>query len=155
MHRCMRSLREDTTVDGVTNNRQFAHRIDLKDDRFWESAVRLYGKRLEVVASNIANADTPNYKARDIDFKAALAQSLAAPAEAKPSGSPVRKESPDSISPTLLYRVPAQPGVDGNTVDMDVERTVFADAAIRYEFAMQKAVGEYKEISELFKNLTP
>ncbi len=150
----MMSLREDTTVDGVTNNRQFAHRIDLKDDRFWESAVRLYGKRLEVVASNIANADTPNYKARDIDFKAALAQSLAAPAEVKPSGSP-RKESPDSNLPTLLYRVAAQPGVDGNTVDMDVERTVFTDAAIRYEFAMQKAVGEYKEISELFKNLTP
>lgn len=141
-------------MDGVTNNRQFAHRIDLKDDQFWESAVRLYGKRLEVVASNIANADTPNYKARDIDFKAALAQSLAALAEAKPSGSPVRKEPPDSNSPTLLYRVPAQPGVDGNTVDMDVERTVFTDATIRYEFTMQTAVGEYKEISELFKNLT-
>jgi flagellar basal-body rod protein FlgB len=141
-------------VDGVTNNTLFAHRIDLKDDRFWESAVRLYGKRMEVVASNIANADTPNYKARDIDFKAALAQSLATPSEAKPSSSP-RKESPDSNTPTLLYRVSAQPGVDGNSVDMDVERVVFADAAIRYEFTMQKAVGEYKEISELFKNLTP
>jgi flagellar basal-body rod protein FlgB len=150
----MMSLRKDTPVDGVTNNTLFAHRIDLKDDRFWESAVRLYGKRMEVVASNIANADTPNYKARDIDFKAALAQSLATPAEAKPSRSP-RKESPDSNTPTLLYRVSAQPGVDGNSVDMDVERVVFTDAAIRYEFTMQKAVGEYKEISELFKNLTP
>lgn len=106
------------------------------------------------MASNIANADTPNYKARDIDFKAALAQSLAVSAEVKPSGS-LRNESPDSSLPTLLYRVPAQPGVDGNTVDMDVERTVFTDAAIRYEFAMQKAVGEYKEIGELFKNMTP
>ncbi|MCH2116036.1 MAG: hypothetical protein MK171_14165, partial [Pirellulales bacterium] len=60
----------------------------------------------------------------------------------------------DSKFPTLLYRVPMQQGVDGNTVDLDVERTVFTDAAIRYEFSMQQAVSEYKEISELFKNLS-
>jgi flagellar basal-body rod protein FlgB len=140
-------------VDGVTNNRQLPNRINLNDDRFWQSAVRLYGKRLELVASNIANADTPNYEGRDFDFKAALAQSLSASEEVMSSGSP-RKKSADSNSLTLLYRVPAQVGVDGNTVDMDMERTVFTDAAIRYEFSMQQAVGEYKEISELFKNLT-
>lgn len=140
-------------MDRLTNGRGLAYQIDLKDDRFWENTVRLYGKRLEVVASNIANADTPNYKARDFDFKAALAQSLSASTEVKSSGS-LKTESPELNFSAPLYRVSAQQGVDGNTVNMDIERTAFADAAIRYEFAMQQAVGEYKEMSELFKKLT-
>lgn len=54
-----------------------------------------------------------------------------------------------------LYHFPTRQGVDGNTVDMDVERSQFAATAIRYEFSMQRAVDEYKEIGDLSKNLTP
>lgn len=140
-------------MEGLANSRGLGYQIDLKDDLFWKNTVRLYGKRLEVVASNIANADTPNYKARDIDFKAALAETLSASTEVKSSGL-LKTKSPELNFSALLYRASPKQGVDGNTVDLDIERTAFADASIRYEFAMQQAVGEYREISELFKTLT-
>jgi flagellar basal-body rod protein FlgB len=144
---------KDEHIDGIRNTGHLPVGPSPADERLWENAVRLYGKRLEIVASNIANADTPNYKARDFDFKTALAQSMSASVEAKPAASP-GKPLPEAKSPPLLYRVPTQSGVDGNTVDMDVERAAFTDAAIRYEFTMQKAVSEYKDILELFRNLS-
>jgi flagellar basal-body rod protein FlgB len=109
--------------------------------RFNEVALSLRAQRQQVLASNIANADTPNFKARDIDFASALQGALArsetagklsttAPAHftgvAKPG-----ETLPDGTA--LLYRTPAQGSVDGNTVDMDVERNQFADNALRYE----------------------
>jgi flagellar basal-body rod protein FlgB len=91
--------------------------------RFNEAALSLRSQRQELIASNIANADTPNYKARDIDFASALNGVLgrAGASTAAQSGAAV------------LYRAPAQGAADGNTVDMDVERNQFADNAIRYE----------------------
>ncbi len=112
--------------------------------RFNETALSLRSQRQEVLASNIANADTPNYKARDIDFSSALQGALsragqqggalattaqahypnaaaAADGKALPDGTPV------------LYRSITQGAVDGNTVEMDTERTQFADNALRYE----------------------
>lgn len=108
--------------------------------RFNEAALSLRSQRQELIASNIANADTPNFKARDIDFAAALAGALgrtSAPAAALSTTSPAHLGGtapgvlPDGTA--LLYRVPAQGAVDGNTVDMDVERNQFTDNAIRYE----------------------
>jgi len=110
--------------------------------RFNETALSLRAQRQEVLASNIANADTPNYKARDIDFSSALNSALAkgsqpggalattanghyrnaaADGKALPDGTPV------------LYRSITQGAVDGNTVEMDTERTQFADNGLRYE----------------------
>lgn len=125
-----------------------------RDDRFWENALRLSAQRLELIASNIANADTPNFKARDIDFKQALLQSLAATATGPgtPSQNPTSEEKPFLAKP--LYRMVAQPSVDNNTVDMDVERAAFAHSALMYEFTLQKAIGEYKDMAELFQSLT-
>jgi len=109
--------------------------------RFNEAALSLRSQRQQLLASNIANADTPNYKARDIDFASALqgavgragppAPPLAATSARHLAGAPQAGVLPDG-SP-LLYRAPAQGAVDGNTVDMDVERNQFADNAIRYE----------------------
>lgn len=108
--------------------------------RFNEAALSLRSQRQELIASNIANADTPNFKARDIDFAAALAGALgrtSAPAAALSTTSPAHLGGtapgvlPDGTA--LLYRVPTQGAVDGNTVDMDVERNQFTDNAIRYE----------------------
>jgi flagellar basal-body rod protein FlgB len=110
--------------------------------RFNEAALSLRSQRQQVLASNIANADTPNYKARDIDFASALqgvmargaapAGVLAATAPAHIGGAPHNADMlPDGTG--LQYRGVVQGAVDGNTVDMDVERNQFADNAIRYE----------------------
>ncbi len=93
--------------------------------RFNEAALNLRAQRQEVIASNIANADTPNYKARDIDFASALTEVLGR------AGSATGLAAHPGAG--LLYRTPAQGAVDGNTVDMDVERNQFADNALRYE----------------------
>ena len=104
---------------------------------FQEKALGLRAHRQQVLAANIANADTPNYKARDFDFastlKAAmagrqggdlpLAQTASGHLSGSGAGAPVR----------LMYRVPSQASVDGNTVDMDIERGQFSENAVQYE----------------------
>ncbi|GGE84636.1 flagellar basal body rod protein FlgB [Massilia psychrophila] len=110
--------------------------------RFNEAALSLRSQRQQILASNIANADTPNYKARDIDFASALqgvmartappAGVLAATAAAHVKGAAQNADMlPDGTQ--VQYRGVVQGAVDGNTVDMDVERNQFADNAIRYE----------------------
>jgi flagellar basal-body rod protein FlgB len=110
--------------------------------RFNETALSLRSKRQEVLASNIANADTPNYKARDIDFASALQASLArsaAPAGQLATTAPshIGRGAPDGSTlpdgTPVLFRGVVQGSVDGNTVDMDVERNQFTDNALRYE----------------------
>ena len=105
--------------------------------RFNESALSLRAQRQQVLASNIANADTPNYKARDIDFASAMANATAnGSAMATTSANQLAQPNDGSTLPDgtpLLYRQPAQGSADGNTVDMDVERNQFADNGIRYE----------------------
>jgi flagellar basal-body rod protein FlgB len=106
--------------------------------RFNESALSLRAQRQQVLASNIANADTPNYKARDIDFASAMASATAKGSSglATTAASHIAQPNDGSTLPNgtpLLYRQPAQGSVDGNTVDMDVERNQFADNGIRYE----------------------
>lgn len=86
------------------------------------TALRLRAERQGVIASNIANADTPNYKAVDFDFAKALDGAL--------------RHSPGA-TPTMLYRNPTQDALDGNTVDMDGERARFADNAVRYEASLK------------------
>lgn len=116
-------------------------------DSVHEHALRLRSLRMQLIASNIANADTPNYKARDIDFAGELRRAMAA--ATTPSGN-----TANMPEPKLLYRVPSQPSLDGNTVDMDAERAAFAENAVMYQFTLQRVSGAYKEMSELFKNLT-
>lgn len=129
--------------------------LPQRDEQFWENALRLSAQRMELIASNIANADTPNYKARDIDFKKALAQSMSANALNRVDSKKGAVFEPDRpFLATPLYRIPTQPSVDNNTVDMDAERAAFAQSALMYEFTLQKAIGEYKDMSELFNSLT-
>lgn len=106
--------------------------------RFQQTALNLRAARQELLASNIANADTPNYKARDVDFASALRNAMAgAPAELPAvKTSPMHLEGNSGASvmgAPVMYRKPVQPSADGNTVDMDVERAQFADNALRYE----------------------
>ena len=104
---------------------------------FSQTALNLRAYRQQVLASNIANADTPGYQARDIDFTTALKEATASQkspgnAAAAPLA-PLRREGEGPLGVQLLYRTAVQPSVDNNTVDLDVERAQFADNAVRYE----------------------
>ena len=106
---------------------------------FHGQALNLRAYRQQLLASNIANADTPNFKARDIDFKAALQGALKTdnPQPGKlsvtsPNHMPA-STAPAPAGAALLYRTPTQASIDGNTVDMDQERAAFADNALHYE----------------------
>ncbi len=107
-----------------------------------QEALGLRHQRQQVLANNIANADTPNYKARDFDFGRELSRAMDNGAAG--GGLALRTTAAGHIPAQghgrdvgdLLYRVPAQPSLDGNTVDMDVERVQFADNAVRYQAAL-------------------
>ena len=106
--------------------------------KFHAEALNLRAFRQELLAANIANADTPGYKARDIDFRKALEDAFAgrsptvqlaqtARGHVQPAGAAA------AAGGTPQYRTVVQASLDGNTVDMDVERAQFAENAIRYE----------------------
>ncbi len=104
---------------------------------FQQQALDLRAYRQQVLASNIANADTPHYKARDVDFAAALKNAVAGRGNgdlALATSSPRHLAGPGATGAApLLYRKETQSSVDGNTVDMDIERSQFAENAIHYE----------------------
>ncbi len=108
--------------------------------QFDTEALNLRAQRQEILASNIANADTPGYQARDIDFASELNRALEK-GRAQGSGLSLAVTSARHIpaqtaklpSMDLLYRIPDQPSMDGNTVDMDRERTQFADNSLKYQ----------------------
>jgi flagellar basal-body rod protein FlgB len=100
------------------------------------TALTLRSQRTELLAANLANADTPGYRARDIDFKAALAAAggsrgdlhLATTRAAHMGGASGAESSPE-----LKYRVPLAPSLDGNTVDAQLEQAAFAQNTVRYQ----------------------
>lgn len=105
------------------------------------ASVTLQAHRTEVLASNIANADTPNYKSRDFDIKSRLATLVG-----QGKTLDIVKTQPNHLTlpgnviddtPTLLYRIPAQPALDGNTVDPQLERAAFADNAMHYQSTLE------------------
>ncbi|NYT65058.1 flagellar basal body rod protein FlgB [Alcaligenaceae bacterium] len=106
---------------------------------FHQQAISLRQQRQEVLAANIANADTPNYKARDFDFNAALENAMGERMRLPDTSLKLTSErhipaAALSAGPNeLLYRQPLQPRLDGNTVDMDIERVQFADNTQRYQ----------------------
>lgn len=102
------------------------------------TALNVRAYRQELLASNIANADTPNYKARDIDFKGALEAAQAGRTQgglsvARTSPRHLGSEATNAFAGAVQYRTEFQPNVDGNTVNMDVERAAFAENAIQME----------------------
>ncbi len=107
--------------------------------KFNAEALKLRSYRQELIASNIANGDTPNYKAVDIEFAQALRAATEHPAVGAAGGAA-------AAAPDLLYRTPAQSSVDGNSVEMDAERAKFADNTVRYEAAMRFLSGQLRTL---------
>lgn len=118
--------------------------------RFHQSALNLRAYRQQLLAANIANADTPNFKARDIDFPSALQGALSArsgnPGLRTTSARHLGSAAENLAAAQVLYRTPLQPSLDGNTVDMDAERTRFADNAIHYEANLTFISGQLKTL---------
>ncbi|WP_163649414.1 flagellar basal body rod protein FlgB [Modicisalibacter sp. 'Wilcox'] len=111
--------------------------------RYNQEALNLRAERQKVLASNIANADTPNYKARDFDFAGELSRVMqqgrgenGGLALSRTSSRHIPAHAPAATSLDLGYRVPDQPSLDGNTVDMNRERAAFADNSVRYQAAL-------------------
>jgi flagellar basal-body rod protein FlgB len=113
--------------------------INKLDDalRFQQTALNIRAHRQQLLASNIANADTPHYKARDVDFKSALQGALGGKAGALPlaqtASGHLKPQGTTSYNAALQYRAETQSSVDGNTVNLDVERGQFAENALHYE----------------------
>ncbi|WP_192458722.1 flagellar basal body rod protein FlgB [Musicola keenii] len=127
--------------------------------RFMQEALNLRAQRQEILAGNIANADTPGYQARDIDFanelKKAMKQGRASESSLSLTTTSVRhiEVSGESFPDlNLLYRVPDQPALDGNTVDMDRERTNFADNSLRYQTDLTLLGGQIKSMTSVLQD---
>ena len=123
---------------------------------FQTQALTLRAERQRLIASNIANADTPGYVGRDMHFTDALREAnasgslLSKPSDAQTGGSnqhhiPLSPTLPSSsTSDKLGYTVQTQPSLDKNTVDMDRERANFTDNAVRYEATLRFLNGQAK-----------
>lgn len=103
------------------------------------AALEVRAQRLGMLGSNIANAATPGYKARDIDFGAALQQRLAGADTEAAAGSAVR------------YRVPVMPSLDGNTVEMAVEQSAFAETSVAYTATLGFLRGRVETVTRALK----
>jgi flagellar basal-body rod protein FlgB len=102
-----------------------------------EQALLLQGQRIGILATNLANVDTPNYKARDIDFSAVLSHSDATPLPlAVTQASHITMNDGPTASADLKYRNPYQASLDGNTVEMPVEQAAFSENNVRYQASL-------------------
>lgn len=121
--------------------------MGLENDLFGVhgKALELRSQRLNLLASNIANASTPGYKARDIDFEAALRD--ATQGDASTSGDSVNK----AIGNSMGYRVPIQPSLDGNTVELSTEQTLFSENAVKYRTTLSFLEGRINTITRALK----
>jgi len=119
-----------------------------------QPALQLQAYRAQVLASNLANADTPNYKARDIDFRTALSA-----ANAGQLGKVrLAATEPGHIQPQmenggydLMYRQPYQPSLDGNTVEGQVEMAAYSDNAMRYLATLRILTGKLNTLRTALK----
>ena len=102
-----------------------------------EQALLLQGQRVGILATNLANADTPNYKARDIDFSAVLAHTDDAPLPMKMTqAAHITFDDAGAPASELKYRNPYQASLDGNTVEMPVEQAAFSENNVRYQASL-------------------
>ena len=106
-------------------------------------AMSIRSQRSEVLATNIANAETPNYQARDLDFKDIL-QSVADDMPVMKATQPghIQAGDADLMGHDLMYRVPEQLSIDGNTVELQTERAEFNRNAMQYQASVRFLTGK-------------
>ena len=107
------------------------------------NALVLREQRLQLISANIANADTPGYKARDMDFGAALQAAM------KPGATPAAMQA---VAEAARYQRPSdQPSLDGNTVEMATEQTAFAENALAYRSSLSVLQGRINTLTRALK----
>lgn len=122
------------------------------------SALRLRETRGEVLASNIANADTPNYKARDINFAAAMQKAMGQSSQgglqmaATSSGHLGGSKAADAANAPIQFRTDQMGSIDGNNVDTDNERMQFADNSVRYEATVTLVTAQIRNMLAVIQN---
>ena len=117
--------------------------------RFNREALNLRAERQEVLAANIAHADTPNYKARELPFKEMLNEAIGGVVEPARSMTVTNARHMDaapqgSVESALQYRVPLMPAIDGNTVDVHVEQAAFAENALQFQASLRFLDNRFK-----------
>jgi flagellar basal-body rod protein FlgB len=127
---------------GATRIRQETIRVNERLFGIHGAALTVRSERMGVIASNIANAATPGYKARDLDFNAALDARLA---RARGTGAPA---NPDA---GMVWRRPTMPSLDGNTVELSREQVAFAENAVAYSATLSFVQGKVNTITRALK----
>lgn len=107
-----------------------------------EQALQVRTQRGEILANNLANADTPNFKARDIDFRKAMTQAEEGIAQSKPDMVRTNSRHIEGFAEAttesfLKYRMPTQPSLDGNTVETHVEKSKFMENAMQHQATLE------------------
>lgn len=123
-----------------------------------EAALKLRVARASVLSSNLANADTPNYKARDINFQEALAAKMSGlssrQSDSAMRGTRVGHLDTDTLSgqePEYFYRVPSQPSIDGNTVEENIEHAEFMKNGMEFQIAFTFLNSTFKGLTKAIK----
>lgn len=123
-----------------------------KDIGFLENGLRLRSQRQQVLASNIANADTPNYKAQDLNFADAMKSAMQGGQDSVMlTTNPKHINTVGSVAASVKPRASEQNSADANTVDMDKEVTEFTDNALQYETLVGMINGQFKNINSVLQ----
>ena len=109
----------------------------------FSKAIDIRNRRNEILASNIANASTPNYKARDVDFEVELKRSLSVGPIKTSNNAHIALPS-KNLPVKVQYRKPLQPSMDGNTVELAMEQMEFAENAVRYQTTLNFINGKLR-----------
>ena len=117
-----------------------------------EQALKFRALRNQVLSSNIANADTPNYKARDVDFSSVMkGVNSSQLSMTRTSDLHQSAGSSENFGATIKYRIPSQPTLDGNTVETDVEQAAFAENAVQYRATLAFLDGQIRGLRYALK----
>jgi flagellar basal-body rod protein FlgB len=115
-------------------------------------ALKLKARRAQVLASNIANADTPGYKARDFDFREVLRKEMGQPMRMNTTHRSHLQMESGIVPPSQIgYRIPSQPSLDGNTVDTQQEYAAFAANALEYQASLRFLDGAVSKLKLAIK----
>jgi flagellar basal-body rod protein FlgB len=137
----------DSEADANTHLFKESHTVSISFDNalgIHAQALAWRSKRAEVIAANLANVDTPNYLARDMDFQSALASAQGS--DYLKVTYPAHLQTYGSNPGELLYRLPTQPAIDGNTVEEEQEKAAFASNALHYEASLRLLSGRIQEL---------
>ena len=115
--------------------------------------LRLRSKKAEILAGNIANANTPGYKARDFDISSAIKSSNIDIKITKTNRNHVSLDGDNKIAIDLMYRAPNQTSFDGNTVEVDNEIRILSENNLRYQYSLKYSSDKIKLIKDILRDI--